>query len=496
MPDSAVFLRTSVLPRTSVLRRACVSLRASVSLRAFVLLRAFAVLGASLLLAVRPSPGTAGPPADAHPPRETPGAGTATPVRWPDLDADTGPDDSTETWNSLLSVPGDTMKVAPGDTVSVESLRRAVVTIRCRDGRGQVLRTNNGVLLEQGLLVPYSALEGAVAVEAEGWDGGRWSADRLAALHPDADLALLAVDSIPDFALAEPEDASFLPGSKVRILRGPEGKGPEVVSTKVRGKFTTGGLDFLAVDKGLEAASPAFESRGHWIGVCFLHPEEHGDLAYLATTASVHNLIESRGDPVPLASLVRPPVRDLDGTSGLAFRGAALAAAGRTEEARALLDLAIQKDPDESLTRFWMGKILFGEGRFEEAEAEFARAGETAGSPEAAHDAWLLAGAADDRTGRHGEAVEMYRRAIEAEPGSAIAYCNLGAAHLSQLDYDEAEVAFRQAIALDDHYAPAYYNLALLLVQEGRSSEAEEVYQRLLPLHPSWAARLRGLLAG
>lgn len=80
------------------------------------------------------------------------------------------------------------------------------------------------------------------------------------------------------------------------------------------------------------------------------------------------------------------------------------------------------------------------------------------------------------RLGRHAEAVDSFRRAVDLQPNFPYACNNLGVAleHLGRPA--DAVEAYRRAIALDPHYAEAYNHLGNSLRATGQLKEAVEAH--------------------
>jgi TolB-like protein/Tfp pilus assembly protein PilF len=93
------------------------------------------------------------------------------------------------------------------------------------------------------------------------------------------------------------------------------------------------------------------------------------------------------------------------------------------------------------------------------------------------------------------EAVDDFNRAIELDPGFALAYVGLAHSHLLQVLYsglpqdemlEKAQGATDKALALDDRLAEAYTSLGG--IEGARNDEAAEAaYQRALKLNPNYA---------
>ncbi|MEZ4649964.1 MAG: tetratricopeptide repeat protein [Candidatus Eisenbacteria bacterium] len=374
------------------------------------------------------------------------------------------------------------------------ALSPAVVTCDYLDEHSLARNTSSGVLFEAGLLVRYSFLQGVRTVEAHTRDGRTITSDRIVAIHPEADIALLEVDGLPPYALPNPTPTAAPSGANVTLVRGPNGAGPSSIVALLHGKFSVGGPDFVAVSPGHGDGAAAFLDDGSLIGVSFDFTEQGFPLAYLVSTASIANLVASRGPAVELRSMVPPTapayVSRTEAT-GLAFRAAILQSEGRTDDARRFAELALKKDATNAAAHFWMGRVQFGDQRFEQAAASFQRAGQLA---PAYHLAWHMAGAAFNQAGNYSMAMEMYRKALEVEPCSALTWCNLGGAEFNRKNFAEAESAFAKAIECDPGYGLAYFNLAVLQKQTGRPEEAERTYRTLLERNRGWAERLRSAL--
>jgi serine/threonine protein kinase/Flp pilus assembly protein TadD len=243
--------------------------------------------------------------------------------------------------------------------------------------------------------------------------------------------------------------------------------------------------------------------------------------------------------------------------------GAALDMAGRTTEAEVALRRALEIDAKYSLAWSNLGGVLSDQGRPDEAEAalrkalrfepELAGARVNLASLLTDQDRWAEAEAEcrkalkskherDRRTvakayavlrnilwhkGRFAEAVEECRQARDADPGSAAAHVNLGAAldwqgNLAEAErvlrhalklwpnnasaraklgrvldkqrrWAEAEIECCKAIRLNEGLAAAHGSLGVILGHQGKSADAEKELGRAITLRPSHAAFHRNL---
>ena len=122
--------------------------------------------------------------------------------------------------------------------------------------------------------------------------------------------------------------------------------------------------------------------------------------------------------------------------------------------------------------------------------APFERRGFEPGSPEARSIAveWFERGCELDVDGtRVDAAIEAYRAAIDADPGYADAYCNLGSVYFGRGRPDRARELFLRAVELEPGHVEANLNLGALLEERGRNEQALRHYRAALecnPLHP------------
>jgi tetratricopeptide (TPR) repeat protein len=115
------------------------------------------------------------------------------------------------------------------------------------------------------------------------------------------------------------------------------------------------------------------------------------------------------------------------------------------------------------------GLDLFQQQQFEAALAEFEKASEA--NP---RDASIenLAGIADSKLNRTGEAAAHYRRAIDLDPHLPGPHKNLGFNALGAKDYPLAETELKRALALDPRDPFVHYYLATLYLAANRDAEA------------------------
>ena len=88
------------------------------------------------------------------------------------------------------------------------------------------------------------------------------------------------------------------------------------------------------------------------------------------------------------------------------------------------------------------------------------------------------------------EAETYYRRAVEADPGYALAHFNLGNLYDEQNDLERASRHYVMALQLNPQYGDAHYNMALLCERKGDLLTATRHWKVYLKIDPSseWAA--------
>ena len=174
-----------------------------------------------------------------------------------------------------------------------------------------------------------------------------------------------------------------------------------------------------------------------------------------------------------------------DHAAALTQQGELLAELGRSEDAADSFTLALAFD--SALVAAWVGyaKLMRACGRVAQAIEHLERAVTLA---PASSEAWVELGLGLNQAGRTADAGAAYQKAIEAEPDRPAAYVNLGLLYLAQLgDAPRAETLFRRAIELAPDRVEAQANLGLALHEQKRSDEAIEHYDRLVDAHPHCA---------
>jgi protein O-mannosyl-transferase len=164
--------------------------------------------------------------------------------------------------------------------------------------------------------------------------------------------------------------------------------------------------------------------------------------------------------------------------------GAALAEAGRFDEAASVLRAALADAPDHAVTHRELALILLQLGQTAEALAhvqEAIRLDPT--SPENRDTLARLL----QRANRHKEAIAEYREAVRLAPNEADWHNNLGAALLEDDQLAEAAHEFRESIRCDPRLPNAHRNLGVALAELNQLEEAAVQLREALRLDPSFS---------
>jgi len=199
----------------------------------------------------------------------------------------------------------------------------------------------------------------------------------------------------------------------------------------------------------------------------------------------------------------------------LLHEGQILISEGKFDEARALLEQAVAKEPDFTRAMVALGFALIEMGREDEARAQLEQAIEL--DPDSG-PAYNNIGLSHLREGKVEAAAQNFRKAIEVDASQYRAYANLGLAMyrlgnndqahwalseaarlrpddagirndfgyvLQQLGrWDEAIAEYRAAIEHDPDHLNAHANLGYVLRDQGRPEAAAVEYRRMLELSP------------
>ena len=154
--------------------------------------------------------------------------------------------------------------------------------------------------------------------------------------------------------------------------------------------------------------------------------------------------------------------------------------AGELDEAEAIYEAALQRQPDRVDVLNWLGILKHQRGDIAEAAALMQRVVRL--RPDA-DGVWNNLGNVLLRLDRMDEAREAFSRSLELAP-SPQAWSNIARIFRKQGDMGRSEHACRQALALDPDHGPATHNLALALISDGRVEAGVAAALRAMQLLP------------
>jgi tetratricopeptide (TPR) repeat protein len=131
------------------------------------------------------------------------------------------------------------------------------------------------------------------------------------------------------------------------------------------------------------------------------------------------------------------------------------------------------------------GLKLAGEGKHEEAIEEFKKALEK--DPEQAN---IMGNMAESyvKLEKNDEALDIYKKAIAIAPDNAALYTNMGVLLSKMGKNAESQEAFKKAASLNPaSSAQNYYNIGATLVNNGKSQEAAESFKQAIAADPGFS---------
>jgi tetratricopeptide (TPR) repeat protein len=166
---------------------------------------------------------------------------------------------------------------------------------------------------------------------------------------------------------------------------------------------------------------------------------------------------------------------------------ASIAAAIRSQDLRRAYEIA-----NWALGRGITGRVIFNtrglalqaSGRHYEAIEDFRRALEYTPNDEGIHNALGMSYLALERSGK---AVEAFDAAVSANPNSALSHYRRGIALAMRGNQADAQAAFERAIEIRPDFPEAIADLAALSVRQGDRDRGRELAERSLALKPSSA---------
>jgi len=275
------------------------------------------------------------------------------------------------------------------------------------------------------------------------------------AVDAEGDIALLKVDAPAGVIRPLPLDkTSPQEGESIVVIGNPlglEGSVTNGIVSAVRDIPTFGRIiQITAPISSGSSGSPVVNMQGQVIGIATLQITGGQSVNFAIPSERISQLQLSA--PMSLSDLV--------------------AATGRNKRAKAV-------------QLFRDGLSFLSKDDCEKALPYFEKAVE---SDSSYADAWAQAGFCNEKLGKHNEALEASKKAVNLRP-SAESYFNIGLASFYLKQYRESADAYRQAIKLDPYNAAdAHYALGLVYRDWGRADEEIQAYKQAIRLRPDYTS--------
>jgi tetratricopeptide (TPR) repeat protein/2-polyprenyl-3-methyl-5-hydroxy-6-metoxy-1,4-benzoquinol methylase len=179
------------------------------------------------------------------------------------------------------------------------------------------------------------------------------------------------------------------------------------------------------------------------------------------------------------------PLTSRESVVALIDEGNALEEQGRSTEAMARYDAAVQADPRCARAHLNRGNVLLASARIDEARGAYELAVSCDPHYAAAH---FNLGNLNCRAGEYERALHNYQVAIGIKPDFASAFVAMGNALDSLGRTSEAIASYERALAINPADAGVHFNLGLLAMTQGRHEQAADSLRRAIDIRPDYAA--------
>ena len=358
----------------------------------------------------------------------------------------------------LLVVLITPIKVQAAQDILPELVRRikpSAVAIETFDAKGEKLSRGSGFFIENDRIVTNRhVLEGAYRAEVHSSNGTVFAVKGVLAVDAEGDLALLKIDTPSPVIRPLPLDkTSPQEGESVVVIGNPlglEGSVTNGIVSAVRDIPTFGRIiQITAAISAGSSGSPVVNMQGQVIGIATLQVTGGQSVNFAIPSERISQL-QVASSTMSLSELV--------------------ATSGRNKRAKAV-------------QLFRDGLSFLSKDDCEKALPYFEKAVE---SDSSYAEAWAQSGFCNEKLGRHAEALEASKKAVNLRP-SAESYFNIGLASFYLKQYREAAEAYRAAIKLDPYNsADAYYALGLVYRDWGKADDEIQAYKQAIRLRPDY----------
>ena len=336
----------------------------------------------------------------------------------------------------------------------VRRIKPSAVAIETFDARGEKLSRGSGFFIDADRIVTNRhVIEGAHRAEVHSSTGVVMPVKGVLAVDAEGDIALLKIDPpTPQVRPLPLDKTSPQEGESVVVIGNPlglEGSVTNGIVSAVRDIPTFGRIiQITAPISSGSSGSPVVNMQGQVIGIATLQVTGGQSVNFAIPSERISQLQATTIMSLP----------DL------------VANTGRNKRAKAV-------------QFFRDGLSFLSKDDCEKAMPYFEKAVE---SDSNYAEAWAQSGFCNEKLGRHAEALEASKKAVNLRP-SAESYFNIGLASFYLKQYKEAAEAYRQSIKLDPYNsADAYYALGLVYRDWGKADDEIHAYKQAIRLRPDY----------
>jgi tetratricopeptide (TPR) repeat protein len=338
----------------------------------------------------------------------------------------------------------------------VRRIKPSAVAIETYDSRGEKLSRGSGFFIETDRIVTNRhVIEGAYRAEIHSSTGTVYQVKAVLAVDAEGDLAVLKIDTPATYVRPLPLDkTSPQEGESVVVIGNPlglEGSVTNGIVSAVRDIPTFGRIiQITAPISAGSSGSPVVNMQGQVIGIATLQITGGQSVNFAIPSERISQL--AIAGPMSLSELV--------------------ATSGRNKRAKAVQYF---RDGLSFLSKDDCEKALVSFEKAVESDSNYA-------------EAWAQSGFCNEKLGKHAEALDASKRAVNLRP-SAESYFNIGLASFYLKQYKEAVDGYRQSIKLDPYNsADTYYALALVYRDWGKPDDEIQSYKQAIKLRPDFIA--------
>jgi tetratricopeptide (TPR) repeat protein len=163
--------------------------------------------------------------------------------------------------------------------------------------------------------------------------------------------------------------------------------------------------------------------------------------------------------------------------------------AGDTATAIAGLEQILANAPASAEAHLLLGQAYYRTDQKDKAEEQFLAAftlNPAAAPPLESQDVdeWLQIGNAHASLNQLDEALAAYQAVLQIKPDKAAAYTNIGVVHYQAGQFDEAVLQMQKALEIDPGDAETHYMLGATYLQQQKLDEAEQSFNKAIELKP------------